>query len=133
MVSSMNIAAEPYSIDLEPDDRKVTAQYYVHLSADLDSATVVPTLAATLTSREHYIVRVAHWSTDIRMSKLVQQVSQQAKNEPVYNIRLSPGVVNTIDVTAVTQAPQKNGTNGVFSSGVDRWEMERFRVFISPV
>jgi len=129
----MNIAAEPYSIDLEPEDRKVTAQYYIHLSADLDTVTIVPTLAATLTSREQYIVRVAHWSTNIQMSKLLQQVNQQAKNEPVYSIRLNPGVVNTIEVTAVTQAPQKNGANGVFSGGVDRWEMERFRVFISPV
>jgi len=131
VVSSMNVAAEPYSTDLEPDDRKVTAQYYIHLSADLDSVTIVPTLATSLISREHYIVRVAHWSTDIRASKFVQQANQQGENEPVYYIRLTPGVLNAIDVTAVTQALQKKGTS--LPSGLDRWEMERFRVFISPV
>ncbi|KAF8543405.1 hypothetical protein BDD12DRAFT_820159 [Trichophaea hybrida] len=118
-----------FSRDLEPDDRKVTAQYFVHLSSEFDTVVLTPTLAPSLTGREMYIVRVVHWSNNIQMSKQISPSGQQKKNEPMYNVRLNPGVVNTIEVTAVTQ---KNTQNG-YAAGVERWEMERFRVFISSL
>jgi len=123
-----------FSRDLEPDDRKVTAQYFVHLPSEFDTIVLTPTLAPSLTGREMYIVRVVHWSNNIQMNKQILPSGQQKKDEPMYNVRLNPGVVNTIEVTAVTQA-QKNTLNGVngFAAGVERWEMERFRVFISSL
>lgn len=119
--------------DLEPDDRKVTAQYFIHLPAEFDTLSIIPTLAPNLVNRELYIVRVVHYC-NIQHSRLVTPTAQQKKNEPIYNIRLTPGLVNTVEVTAVTQAP-KNGVNGIngFAAGVERWEMERFRVYITPL
>ena len=67
---------------------------------------------------------------DIRNVGRVMPTSQH-KDDPTYSIRLVPGVVNTVEVTAVTQA-QKNGING-FAAGVERWEMERFRVYLTPL
>jgi hypothetical protein len=61
--------------------------------------------------------------------------AQSTPSRPVYNFRIAPGGVNTIEVTAVTKAQQRpNGVNGfAATSGVEAWEMERFRVFISPL
>lgn len=118
-----------YLRDLEPDDRKVTAQYFIHIPAEFETISLTPTLAPNLVSRELYIVRVTHYC-DIRNVGRVMPTSQH-KDDPTYSIRLVPGVVNTVEVTAVTQA-QKNGING-FAAGVERWEMERFRVYLTPL
>lgn len=45
---------------------------------------------------------------------------QKKKEEPPFEVRLSPGVVNTIECTLVTAALKGGG-----------WELERFRVFVS--
>ena len=129
--------------DLEPDARKVTAQYFMHLPGEFDTVAVTPTLAPGLTGRDMYIVRVVHWSNNIQLAKQIAPSGQHRKNEPVYHIRLHGGIVNTVEVTAVTQAPptttatMPNGVNGfaggATAMGVERWEMERFRVFVSSL
>ena len=136
--------------DLEPDARKVTAQYFMHLPGEFDTVAVTPTLAPGLTGRDMYIVRVVHWSNNIQLAKQIAPSGQHHKNEPIYHIRLHGGMVNTVEVTAVTQAPKTpvppmatattampNGVNGfaggAVATGVERWEMERFRVFVSSL
>lgn len=52
---------------------------------------------------------------------------QKRKEEPPFEVRLNPGVVNTIECTLVTAALKGGG----LANGVGAWELERFRVFVS--
>ncbi|KAI5800530.1 hypothetical protein FPQ18DRAFT_253151 [Pyronema domesticum] len=139
LTSSSIMSPSKVSQILLPSETKVTSQYYVHLPSEFDTLTLTPTLSQALIAKDMYIVRVVHWSThpgnpgNPGISKMIPPSGQKGRNEPVYNVRLHLGVVNTVEVTAVTQAAPGQGRNNGGPNGVERWEMERFRVFISSL
>lgn len=133
--SSTNLAAEPVTRDFEPHDRKVTVLYCMHLPSELDTVQIVCDLPPRLTRRE-YKFKAIHSISNAQPRELVAS-TQSSQTQAVYTLRLLPSVgVNTIEVTAVTKAQRPagvNGVNGFAAAGVDSWEMERFRLFISPL
>jgi len=119
--------------NLLPDDNKVTSQYFLHLPAEYQTILVVPTLAPRLVGRA-YALRAELVLNNIQQRKTIQRTHQeQSPNEPEFQLLLMNGV-NTVEVTAVTQvAPKSNGINGTPTTGLERWEMERFRVYVVPM
>lgn len=116
-----------------PDDRKVTSQFSIHLPSEIHTILVTPTLSTANLQNRPYKFTVEHRVNNNAPRTLGPLLGHQKKKEELpYEVRLSPGSVNTIECTIVTPA-HRSGMNGTTTSGSTQsnWEMERFRVFVS--
>lgn len=99
---------------------------------------ITPTLSAHNLAHRPYKLAVEHKVNNNSPRQISPWTAQQKKKEePPFEVRLTPGVVNTIECTLVTSALRGgsgggglvNGTGS--TSGATGWELERFRVFVS--
>lgn len=95
---------------------------------------VTPTLSVANLAHRSYKLSVEHKVNNNTGKQISPWTAQQKKKEePPFEVRLNPGIVNTIECTLVTAAapPRPGMVNGVSSGGSGGWELERFRVFVS--
>lgn len=129
LTSAPNVNTEhKFTRDLSPDDAKVTAQFFVHLPPECHTIVITPTLSAHNLAHRPYKLAVEHKVNNNSPRPIAVWTAQQKrKEEPPFEVRLNPGVVNTIECTLVTAALKGGG----LPNGVGGWELERFRVFVS--
>lgn len=98
----------------------------MHLPPECHTIVITPTLSAHNLAHRPYKLAVEHKVNNNSPRPIAVWTAQQKrKEEPPFEVRLNPGVVNTIECTLVTAALKGGG------GGSGGWELERFRVFVS--
>jgi hypothetical protein len=132
-IASTNRAAEPAVFIFKPDDRRVTLESFVHLSAELDIIEVVANLHPCLSNRE-FKLNFYHTPPVGEPRKLPYE-RMTTSSRAVYRLRIPHTGINIVEVTVIIKSDHPpNGADGVaVNIGGQSWEMERSRISISPI
>jgi hypothetical protein len=132
-IASTNRAAEPAVFIFKPDDRRVTLQSFVNLSAELDIIEVVANLHPCLSNRE-FKLNFYHTPPVGEPRKLAYE-RMSTSSRVVYRLKIPHSGINTVGVTVIIKSDHPpDGVDGVaVAIGGQSWELERSIISISPI
>jgi hypothetical protein len=101
-------AAEPAVFIFKPDDRRVTLQSFVNLSAELDIIEVVANLHPCLSNRE-FKLNFYHTPPVGEPRKLAYE-RMSTSSRVVYRLKIPHTGINTVEVTVIIKSDQGSWT-----------------------